>query len=75
MTMTLPLDAKNDLLREMYCFAAYEKKKLTHHTKWAWQRLAEWVNWGLNVFPLLAPCLCNIYAKLSTIPDNPNAQI
>ncbi|KAF7308826.1 DNA/RNA polymerase [Mycena kentingensis (nom. inval.)] len=35
------------------------------------QRLAGWVNWALNVHPLLHPALANIYAKTvgKTRPD------
>ena len=29
-----------------------------------WQQLAGWINWVLNVLPLLRPSLNNIYAKL-----------
>jgi hypothetical protein len=29
-----------------------------------WQQLAGWINWVLNVYPLLWPSLNNIYAKL-----------
>ena len=29
-----------------------------------WQRLAGWINWSLNVFPLLWPTLNNFYAKI-----------
>jgi len=30
-----------------------------------WQRLAGWINWSLNVFPLLRPALNNFYAKIT----------
>ncbi|PPQ82622.1 hypothetical protein CVT24_005472 [Panaeolus cyanescens] len=29
-----------------------------------WQRLAGWLNWSFNVFPLLRPCLSNVYNKM-----------
>ena len=29
-----------------------------------WQRVAGWLNWALNVYPLLWPALNNVYAKL-----------
>lgn len=29
------------------------------------QQLAGWFNWALNVFPLLRPALCHIYAKMT----------
>lgn len=75
MTMTLPPNAKHDLITEIRRFASYHKRKSTYHTKQAWQQLAGWINWGLNVFPLLAPSLCNVYAKLASVPDNPNLRI
>lgn len=28
------------------------------------QHLAGWINWVLNVYPLLQPCLCALYAKM-----------
>lgn len=30
-----------------------------------WKQLAGWMNWALNVFPLLKPGLCNVYEKIS----------
>lgn len=29
-----------------------------------WQRIAGWINWALNVYPLLRPALNNVYAKI-----------
>ena len=31
------------------------------------QQMAGWVNWALNVFPLLHPCLNNFYNKMSGV--------
>lgn len=75
MTMTLLSDAKSDLIKEMRRFAESPKGKSKYFTKRAWQRLAGWVNWGLNVFPLLVPCLANIYTKINATGDNPHARI
>jgi hypothetical protein len=30
-----------------------------------WQKLCGWINWILNVYPLLRPCLNNVYPKLA----------
>jgi hypothetical protein len=30
------------------------------------QQLAGWINWALNVFPLLKPGLSNVYDKISS---------
>ena len=29
-----------------------------------WQQVAGWINWALNVYPLLCPALSNVYVKL-----------
>ena len=36
----------------------------TRRTLKEFQQLAGWVNWSLNVFPLLKPALSNVYAKI-----------
>ena len=43
-------------------------------TLWEWQRLAGWLNWSFNIFPLLKPALNNFYAKISE-KDSPNSNI
>lgn len=75
MKMTLPKDAKNDLIAKMKHFAESPKGKSKYFTKRDWQRLTGWVNWGLNIFLLLTPCLANIYAKLNAVRDCPHARI
>ena len=35
-----------------------------------WQRVAGWVNWALNIYPLLRPALNNVYAKLKGKDQN-----
>ncbi|KAG6810460.1 hypothetical protein H0H93_014957 [Arthromyces matolae] len=52
-----------------------KKKKKKFYTKRQWQQLAGWSNWAFNTFPLIAPCLSNIYARLSETPDNPDHRI
>jgi hypothetical protein len=34
-----------------------------------WQGLAGWINWTLNVYPLLRPCLNNFYPKIAGKSD------
>ena len=66
LTLTLPEEARRDLVTEL-CFwsskptgrsnGCFKLKK--------WQSMTGWVNWALNVYPLLRPCLNNIYAKFT----------
>jgi len=39
-----------------------------------WQQTAGWINWALNVFPLLCPALNNFYPKISG-RSNPNQKV
>ncbi|KAF7303305.1 hypothetical protein MKEN_01294600 [Mycena kentingensis (nom. inval.)] len=38
------------------------------------QRLAGWINWALNVYPLLRPALANVYAKTAG-KNRPDARV
>jgi len=61
LTMTMPHQSLLDLTAAIHDF-------ITSHRKFTlkeWQRLAGWINWCLNVFPLLRPALNNFYAKIS----------
>lgn len=75
LTFTLPEKAKTDLLAEVedFCSLSY-KSRGAKFTLREWQRLAGWLNWSFNVFPLLRPCLNNFYPKISG-KDQPNAEI
>jgi hypothetical protein len=75
MTFTLPQQARLDLLHEIEEFCATRvNHRGNKHMLRAWQRLAGWVNWSFNVFPLLRPCLNNFYPKIAG-KDSPNTQI
>jgi hypothetical protein len=37
----------------------------TRCTLHEFQQLAGWINWSLNVYPLLKPALSNVYNKIS----------
>ena len=75
MTFTLPPQARLDLLHEIEEFCTIPMQgRGNKHTLREWQRLAGWVNWSFNVFPLLRPCLNNFYPKIAG-KDAPNAQI
>jgi hypothetical protein len=75
LTFTLPEKGKSDLLAQVEEFCSLRQgsrgAKFTLHE---WQRLAGWLNWSFNVFPLLRPCLNNFYLKISG-KDRPNAEI
>ena len=61
LTMTMPKDSLQDLIDAISEFINSHKK----FTLKEWQRLAGWMNWSFNVFPLLRPALNNFYAKIS----------
>lgn len=61
MTYTLPDDAYQHLIDEL---AVWVNPKEFKATVRQWQQLAGWLNWGLNVYPLLRPALNNFYDKL-----------
>jgi hypothetical protein len=66
LTFTLPKQALDDLLDELQEFTAWSvKKKGTSRTLRRWQRLAGWMNWSFNVFPMIRPALNNIYPKIA----------
>jgi len=63
-----------------YMLLDESKLKLQHELKewisWkgkrnvcSWQQLAGWMNWCLNVYPLLQPALSNVYEKLRSQPN------
>ena len=60
LTFTLPLESKLRLSKEL---SEWSRKGVRRKVK-EWQQLTGWINWVLNVFPLLRPSLNNIYAKL-----------
>ena len=61
LTMSMPQDSLRDLINAINEFISSHRK----FTLKEWQRLAGWINWSLNVFPLLRPALNNFYAKIS----------
>jgi hypothetical protein len=73
MTFTMMEDSKQALLDEISAFASVPVSGRRYPLR-KFQQLAGWVNWALNVFPLLRPGLSNIYAKMEG-KQNPNAPI
>ena len=57
----MPPDTLNELIVAIQDFTTTKCK----FTLCEWQRLAGWINWSLNVFPLLQPALNNFYAKIA----------
>jgi hypothetical protein len=61
MTITMPPVARSDLVTAIRAFAhAGQRRPLRE-----FQRLAGWMNWALNAFPLLRPGLSMLYHKMS----------
>jgi len=66
LTFTLPKQALDDLLQELYEFMSWpERKRGASWTLRWWQRLAGWMNWCFNVFPTIHPALNNMYLKIT----------
>ena len=72
LTLTLPNQSKLDLLSQLIEFARTPEGSGVKYSLRDFQRLAGWFNWALNVYPLLKPALCNVYAKMGhSKPDKP----
>ncbi|KAI0350122.1 hypothetical protein OH77DRAFT_1525152 [Trametes cingulata] len=63
MTVTLPPEAKAKLLQAIRDFATIRPGN-RHHKLGEFQAFAGYVNWALNVLPLLRPTLSNVYDKM-----------
>ncbi|PBK81542.1 hypothetical protein ARMGADRAFT_948010 [Armillaria gallica] len=62
MTVTLPPESKAELIAAVREFIDTSSHRRTVSE---WKQLAGWMNWSLNMFPLLKPALCNVYEKIS----------
>lgn len=71
MTFTLPEESRQKLIQELREWTAGSGGRRNIRR---WQQLAGWVNWSLNVYPLLRPALSNVYDKLR-FKGNPNASM
>jgi hypothetical protein len=60
MTITMPLAARDELVSAVRAFANPRQRRSLRD----FQRLAGWVNWSLNVYPLLRPGLSGVYEKM-----------
>ena len=59
MTVTMDVDARNDLTQLISNFAIASRKRTLRE----FQRIAGHMNWAFNVFPLLKPGLSAVYSK------------
>jgi hypothetical protein len=57
----MPSDSRCDLILAIREFAVRNRRPKLLDL----QKMAGWINWSLNVFPLLRPCLSALYAKMS----------
>jgi hypothetical protein len=64
LSVTMADDARLELLAHIKDFCRTTKGG-TKKTLREFQRLTGWINWSLNVFPLLKPGLSNMYAKIA----------
>jgi hypothetical protein len=60
MTISMPPKALEELIVAVRGFARPNKRKSLRD----FQRMGGWINWALNVFPLLRPSLCTLYEKV-----------
>jgi len=60
MTITMSHDVRNELVSAIRTFTNPRQRRSLRD----FQRLAGWVNWALNVYPLLRPGLLSVYEKM-----------
>ncbi|KAI9064555.1 DNA/RNA polymerase [Trametes sanguinea] len=63
MSITLPTQSCEDLVKAIRTFLADAPRR--RRTLREWQQMLGWLNWGLNVQPLLRPALQSSYAKIA----------
>ncbi|KAF9439860.1 hypothetical protein P691DRAFT_689443 [Macrolepiota fuliginosa MF-IS2] len=74
LTLTLTPDRITALIVQLNCFIIPADGKASRFCLHEWNQLAGWINWSLNVFPLLWPCLSNVYSKIAGL-IRPNRQV
>ena len=60
MALSLPKSSRDELITAIRSFVSQRKHPLRD-----WQHILGWINWALNVFPLLRPGLQSSYSKIS----------
>ncbi|CDO68213.1 hypothetical protein BN946_scf184913.g3 [Trametes cinnabarina] len=63
MSISLPSQSCDDLVNAIRAFLANAPQR--RRTLREWQQMLSWLNWGLNVQPLLRPALQSSYAKIA----------
>ena len=63
-TVTLPDESRRELVQAIRAFIAPGPPSSRRRPLKDWQRLLGWINWGLNVHPLLRPALQSSYEKI-----------
>jgi hypothetical protein len=61
MSITMPPQSRIDLLAAVRSFAQLGQRRPLRD----FQRIAGWINWSLNAYPLLRPALSAVYNKMS----------
>ncbi|KAF7785160.1 hypothetical protein Agabi119p4_1325 [Agaricus bisporus var. burnettii] len=69
LTLSMPPDRKEALLKELdrFIIRRSEKALRKSFTLKDFQRLAGWLNWAFNVYPLLRPSLSHLYSKIAPL--------
>lgn len=62
MSVTMPPESSSDLVEHIRSFLSAPRRQQPLRE---WQRLLGWINWGLNVHPLLKPGLQSAYRKIA----------
>jgi hypothetical protein len=70
MTVTMLPESRNDLLVAICAFAKSGQRRPLRE----FQRLAGWLNWALNAYPLLRPGLSTLYTKMAG-KDHPHQPV
>src|SRR5882724_4821579 len=63
MTISMSEESQDKLIMAIRAFINTSKSHKRPLVKW--QHILGWINWGLNVFPLLCPALQSSYAKIA----------
>lgn len=62
MTITMSPDRRSDLINAIDNFISCPERR---QRLLEWQRLAGWIHWALNAYPLLRPAVNPVHAKIS----------
>ena len=61
MTVTMPVQSQCELVEAVHAFVNVGQR----HSLREFQRLAGWMNWALNAYPLLRPSMSLLYSKMA----------